>query len=120
MNVGTDTLEKRLAGLSAAEEFLEFFGIAYDEAVVHVNRLHILKRWHQYIERERQQIEGLPEDPARSRYRSLLQRAYDDFVVSSPAAEKVFKVFQDADGQHFSLTKLSSTLPSRTNAPPVR
>ena len=37
-------LTTRLKALSSANEFLEFFGVEYDEAVVHVNRLHILKR----------------------------------------------------------------------------
>ncbi len=114
MTSGTTTMENHLAGFSAAEEFLEFFGIGYEQTVVHVNRLHILKRWHQYIERERPQLEALPEDSVRDRYRSLLQRAYDDFVASDAATEKVFKVFQDAEGPRFSFAKLSATLPSRT------
>ena len=117
MNDGIHTLEKRMAGLSAAEEFFDFFRIAYDQGIVHVNRLHILKRWHQYIERERSAIESMPEDGAQERYRSLLQKAYEDFVISNAATEKVFKVFQDADGPRFSLAKLSATLPSQAKSP---
>ena len=49
-------------------------------------------------------------------YRSLLQRAYQDFVRSTPAQEKVFKVFQDAEGGHIGLDTLRRTLPSH-NAP---
>ncbi len=109
-------IEDELTEFSAAEEFLDFFGIRYDQEVIHVNRLHILKRWHQYLERDRSHIETLSEDPARDRYRSLLQRAYDDFVVSDAATEKVFKVFQDAEGPRFSFAKLSATLPSRTKS----
>ena len=34
-------------------------------------------------------------------------------MISTAAKEKVFKVFQDADGPRFALSKLSATLPSR-------
>ena len=116
MNDGIHIIGKRMAGLSAAEEFFDFFGIAYDQGIVHVNRLHILKRWHQYIERERSAIQSLTEDDVQERYRSLLQNAYEDFVISNAATEKVFKVFRDAEGSRFSLAKLSATLPSQANA----
>jgi len=92
-----DTLTDRLKALSSAEDFLHFFGLPFEESVVHVNRLHILKRFYQYLHRE----EGLPglDDVAMfRRYRELLARAYQDFTQSTPAREKVFKVFQEADG----------------------
>ena len=100
----------RLAKLSAAEEFLEFFGIDYDEDVVHVNRLHILKRYYQYLRQE--PAAELDEQGLYERYAGLLQRAHDDFVTSTAARERVFKVFQDADAKSFSLDKLRGTLPS--------
>ena len=46
-------LQERLSTLSAAEEFFDFFGIGYEPNVVHVNRLHILKRFHDYLRRYR-------------------------------------------------------------------
>jgi nitrogenase-stabilizing/protective protein len=49
-------------------------------------------------------------------YRGLLA-GYQDFVKSTPAAEKVFKVFQDAGGtQHVRLAKLRDSLPARSGA----
>jgi nitrogenase-stabilizing/protective protein len=105
-------LTDRLAKLSSAEDFLEFFSLPFEQSVVNVNRLHILKRFYQYLRSE----QGVAEGEAAivyARYRSLLARAYDDFVKSTPAQEKVFKVFQEADGQQrVSLESLRSTLPS--------
>ncbi|HEY9192612.1 MAG TPA: nitrogenase stabilizing/protective protein NifW [Methyloversatilis sp.] len=107
-----DDLTQRLAKLSSAEDFLEFFTLPYEQAVVNVNRLHILKRFYQYLRSEQGVAEG-DEGIVYARYRGLLARAYDDFVKSTPAREKVFKVFQEADGQQrVSLDSLRSTLPS--------
>ena len=46
-------LTQRLTQLSAAEEFLEFFAIPFEQSVVNVSRLHILKRFYQYLRQER-------------------------------------------------------------------
>ena len=105
-------LTRRLRELSSAEDFLEFFAVPHDPAIVNVSRLHILKRFFQYIRQHKQ----LPDDNGQALYacyRQLLVQAYDDFVASTPAREKVFKVFQDADGQRsVSLQSLRQTLPS--------
>ena len=78
--------------LSSAEDFLEYFGIDFDSTVVHVNRLHILQRFHDYVE----SASDMPEDDdgRYTRYAELLAKAYDDFVVSDAQTEKVFKVFR--------------------------
>jgi len=80
-----------VAGLESAEEFLEYFGIAYDEAVVTVNRLHILQRFHDYLR-------GAGSVPEYETWRGLLQRAYEDFVRSDARTEGVFRVFKRAQG----------------------
>lgn len=107
----------RLKALSSAEDFLQFFGIPFDQAVVNVSRLHILKRFFQYL---RQQSADLPQDDEVAlftAYRNLLIQAYGDFVKSTPAQEKVFKVFQDVGGkQHVSLDSLKGSIPSRMAA----
>ncbi len=84
------SLEDDLEELSAAEEFLEYFGIGYEPATVQVNRLHILQRFHDYIAQA-----AMPEEdaPRRELYRRLLERAYQDFVASDALTEKVFRVF---------------------------
>lgn len=110
-----DELTQKLKALSSANEFLEFFGIAYDERIVNVNRLHILKRFYQYLHRA-DDLSGLDEAGLFRRYRELLARAYQDFTTSNAYREKVFKVFHDAEGrQHVSLDSLRQTLPP---APP--
>lgn len=86
------TLEEALEELSSAEDFLEYFAVEFDPSVVHVNRLHILQRFHNYIN---QSDDILPEDEELQKevYKNLLKRAYEDFVVSDAITEKVFKVF---------------------------
>lgn len=110
-----DFLQK-LKGLSSAEDFLQFFGVAFDQSVVNVSRLHILKRFFQYIRQET----ALPladEVQMFTVYRALLARAYGDFLTSTPAREKVFKVFQDAGGkQHVTLDSLKASMPARAVA----
>lgn len=88
---------QRLKALSSAEEFLDHFGVPFDERVVHVNRLHILKRFYQYLHRA-EDLAGLDEVELFRRYREMLRAAYQDFVRSTPAQEKVFRVFQEANG----------------------
>ena len=85
-------LDDDLAELSCAEEFLEYFGIEFDPAVVQVNRLHILQRFHNYIDAG-QDAQQVDEDDRRMFYRGMLVRAYEDFVHSDALTEKVFKVF---------------------------
>jgi len=104
-------LTQRLMQLSTAEEFLQFFAIPFDEAVVNVSRLHILKRFYQYLHREGG-LDALDAVALHARYRTLLAAAYDDFVHSTPAQEKVFKVFQDADGRSVPLASVRANLPS--------
>jgi nitrogenase-stabilizing/protective protein len=101
------TLPDRLKALSSAEDFFAFFGVPYAPAVVQVNRLHILKRFYQYL-RKAEDLDDLDEVNQYRRYRSLLAQSYEDFVRSTPAREKVFKVFQDVGGtQHVQLSSLS-------------
>ena len=88
-------LQERLSTLSAAEEFLDFFSIAYEPRVVHVNRLHILKRFHDYLRRV-PELAQMDETAAWTAYRDHLARAYQDFVTSNAATEKVFKLYQQA------------------------
>lgn len=84
-------LDLDLDELSSAEDFLDYFGVEYVQSIVHVNRLHILQRFHDYVAKV-----DMPEsDEARFEvYKTNLARAYQDFVESDSYTEKVFKVFR--------------------------
>ena len=87
----TMTFLEDLTEMTSAEDFLNYFGIAFDPAVVEVNRLHILKRFHDYLQRT---------DPTDwEGYAQSLRQAYQDFVVSDALTEKGFKVFHRQAGR---------------------
>ncbi len=86
---------QELRRLSAAEEFFEQLGVPYDPAVLNVARLHILRRMRSYLD-EQGVSADLDEATVREQCRVLLSRAYEDFVVSTPIAERSFKVHRDA------------------------
>lgn len=83
-----------LRALSSAEEFFAFLGVAYDPKVVNVARLHILRRMGEYLAGEA--LTGLDQESVRVACRAHLEKAYADFVVSSPLEQRVFKVLKDA------------------------
>ena len=86
-----------LEELSSAEDFLDYFEIEYEQSVVFVNRLHIMQRFHDYLEQGKDSLpEELPENEAALKeiYTTLLTQAYQDFVESDAVTEKVFKVFK--------------------------
>ncbi|EIC20844.1 nitrogenase-stabilizing/protective protein NifW [Thiorhodovibrio frisius] len=105
----TQTIEELdLDELESAEDFLTYFGIAFDPAVVHVNRLHILQRFHDYLA----EVETLPED-AQAQFelhRDLLEGAYGDFVNSDARTEKVFRVFKQGQPVNVGLDSLLGQL----------
>lgn len=107
-------LLQKMASFSAAEEFLQFFQIEYEQPVVDVNRLHILKRFNQYL-RATPGTAEMDDASLHGVCRELLRKAYEDFVRSTPAQEKVFKVFQDVDGkQHVSLESMRTAMSTRS------
>jgi len=84
----------QLSEASTAEDFFTLLGVPYDSKIVNVARLHILKRMGQYIARE--DFDGVPESVIAARCKANLERAYEDFVTSSPLDQRVFKVLKDA------------------------
>ncbi|HTH40809.1 MAG TPA: nitrogenase-stabilizing/protective protein NifW, partial [Rhodocyclaceae bacterium] len=47
-----EDFELDLEDLASAEDFLNYFDIPYDQGIVHVNRLHILQRFHDYLAKQ--------------------------------------------------------------------
>lgn len=92
------SLDDELEALESAEDFMNFFELDYEPSVVHVNRLHILQRFHDYL---KQGAKTMPEDDTAKQavYKRLLTRAYQDFVESDALTEKVFKVFHRHEPQ---------------------
>lgn len=93
-------LDDALEELVSAEQFLDYFDIPYEASVVHVNRLHIMQRYHDYLQQSAALLaEDCSDAARRDVYRQLLARAYTDFVHSDALTEKVFKVFQRGEPQ---------------------
>jgi nitrogenase-stabilizing/protective protein len=99
MNVkDQNELEELMAELSSAEDFLNFFSIKFDQSIVQINRLHIMQRYHDYLNGE--EYTSLPDMPANDQfhiYKTLLLKAYTDFVHSNAQKEKVLSVFKKHD-----------------------
>ena len=83
-------LQRELADLESVEEILAHFCIDYDARVVHASRLHILKRFHDYLAH----AGAYDADSAHV----CLARAYDDFVRSDALTERVFEVHKRSAG----------------------
>jgi nitrogenase-stabilizing/protective protein len=87
------TVLEQLTKLSSAEDYFRFLGVSYDPAVLNVARLHILRRMGDNLREA-----GIEPDETKARayFRAHLERAYQDFVESTPIKERVFKVHKDA------------------------
>jgi nitrogenase-stabilizing/protective protein len=94
--------------LSDAEEFFKFFNLPYDPKVVNVNRLHILKKFSQYVQEVDDSSAGLSEAEKLNKYCEALQKAYQVFLESTPHEQKLFKVFNDKPKNVITLTEITS------------
>lgn len=102
-----EEFEDDLYELESAEDFLDYFEVPYEQKVVHVNRLHILQRFHNYLKAAQM---GDDVDARRETYVGALSQAYQDFVNSDAKTEKVLRVYQKASGtSFFSLDQLSGS-----------
>lgn len=112
-NLTMEDFELDVDELSSAEDFLTYFEVEFDPSVVHVNRLHILQRFHDYLG----QAEERPSDAPGlwKLYADLLRGAYADFVESDALTEKVFKVFRMHEPQQAEvpLADLMQGMPGR-------
>ncbi|WP_339061004.1 nitrogenase-stabilizing/protective protein NifW [Tepidibacillus marianensis] len=86
-------MDPSLNELRDTEDFFHFYQVPYDPNVVAISRLHILKRYNHYLLKENLLDGNIKDTDTWERQRSLLIKAYDDFVHSTPLEEKVFPVF---------------------------
>lgn len=91
-----------------AEEFFLFFQLPYDQKIVNVNRLHILKKFSQYISEIDEKFPNLSELEKLTQYCQALQKAYQVFIESTPHEQKLFKVFNDKPKNVVTLTEITS------------
>ncbi|MBW4612927.1 MAG: nitrogenase-stabilizing/protective protein NifW [Desmonostoc vinosum HA7617-LM4] len=96
---------KRLAD---AEEYFLFFNLPYDQKFVNVNRLHILKKFSQYIREIDHNSPNLSEEERLHEYSLALQKAYEVFLESTPQEQKLFKVFNEKPKNVVRLTEINS------------
>ncbi len=91
-----------------AEEFFQFFNLPYDLEVVNVNRLHILKKFSQYIREIDDNATELSTEEKLNQYSTAFQKAYEVFLESTPQEQKLFKVFNDKPKNVVTLTEITS------------
>ncbi|MBX9253247.1 nitrogenase-stabilizing/protective protein NifW [Desmonostoc muscorum CCALA 125] len=103
----TGTLEQ-FKQLVDAEEFFQFFNLPYDQQFVNVNRLHILKKFSQYIKEIDDNSPDLSAEERLNQYSLALQQAYQVFIESTPYEQKLFKVFNDKPKNVVTLTEITS------------
>jgi nitrogenase-stabilizing/protective protein len=89
-----DNILVKLKAASSAEDIFKLLDVAYDAKVLNVARLHILKRMGEYLANE--DFADMSDSIAAARCKAVLERAYEDFVTSSPLQHRVFKVLKNA------------------------
>jgi nitrogenase-stabilizing/protective protein len=94
--------------LTQAEEYFDFFGLPYDQKVVSVNRLHILKKFSQSIQEIDDNYTDLSVEERLNKYCEALQKAYQVFLESTPQEQKLFKVFKQKPKNVVTLTEITS------------
>ncbi len=82
-----------IGSLSSAEDIFTYLLLPYEQEVLNVSRLHIMKRMGSYLRSA--EFDTMDEEAIFLAVRAFLKQAYMDFVSSTPLQEKVFKVFTD-------------------------
>ncbi|QNP28139.1 nitrogenase-stabilizing/protective protein NifW [Cylindrospermopsis curvispora] len=91
-----------------AEAYFQFFNLGYDQHFVNVNRLHILKKFSQFMYEIDQEYPNLSDLEKLEKYSTALQQAYRVFMESTPHEQKLFKVFNDKPKNVVTLTDIIS------------
>jgi nitrogenase-stabilizing/protective protein len=91
-----------------AEDYFEFFQLPYDQKVVNINRLHILRKFSQFMQEIDENYTDLSSSDKLSKYSEALEKAYQVFLESTPQEQKLFKVFNEKPKNVVTLTEITS------------
>lgn len=91
-----------------AEDYFQFFDLSYDPQVVNVNRLHILQKFSQLVKEIDTSWAGENPEEKLALYEIALQNAYTVFLTSNSLDQKLFKVFNQKQGNVVLLTEINS------------
>jgi len=86
-----------LAKLSAAEQFFDALGVPFEQPVLNVHRLHVLKAFHDRL--GQLDLDGQDDNTARSQCATALAESYQDFASGKGA--KTFKLFKQQSQRTF-------------------
>jgi nitrogenase-stabilizing/protective protein len=81
----------QMASLSTAEDFFTALDVPFDQPVLHVKRLHILKHFHEKL--AALELTGLDDAAQAQAYAGALAAAYADAQSVAPQEAGLFKVF---------------------------
>jgi nitrogenase-stabilizing/protective protein len=81
-----------MAKLSTAEDFFTALGVPFDQQVVHVKRLHILKHFNHRLAGVA--ADGRDDETLRLLYAEALAAAYAEAQGVAPQQSRLFKVFR--------------------------
>ena len=104
MSTNIDEFKK----LVDVEEFFIFFNLSYDQKFVNVNRLHILKKFSQFMSQIDDTYPQISDEERLEKYCVALEQAYQVFIESTPHEQKLFKVFNDKRKNVVTLTEITS------------
>jgi len=104
-----------LKKLSAAEDFFRYLDVPFEQGIINVSRLHILKRIGQTLGAGK--LDGMADDEARKIASALLKEAHDEFSGKSGVEARLFKILKERDpnapkGAFVSFDSLFEPLPT--------
>ncbi|MGB7440310.1 MAG: nitrogenase-stabilizing/protective protein NifW [Coleofasciculaceae cyanobacterium] len=94
--------------LRDAEDYFQFLNLPYDEHVIDVNRLHILKKFSLAIQEIAESNPNISEEELLNKYREALEKSYQVLLNSSGVEQKLFDVFQKPQSNVVMLTEIKS------------
>ncbi|MFB2971159.1 nitrogenase-stabilizing/protective protein NifW [Aerosakkonema sp. BLCC-F183] len=91
-----------------AEEYFQFFQLPFDPQIVNVNRLHILKKFSQYVSEIDENYPNIEPQEKLDKYRDALVKSYELFLTSTGVEQKLFKVFNEKPKNVVLLSEIQS------------